>query len=152
MTRIFSRSLTVPAEVIDAVGHVNNIEYVRWMQDVATDHSALQGWPLERYMESGAGWFVRSHSIEYLRPAFAGDVISLFTWVADLSRSTSRRKYLFYRARDDEVLAKAETLWVFVNFGSGAPARIPEGLRSAFDLVPDDDEALRFAQVVGATP
>ena len=151
MPRIFVRSLTVPEDAIDAIGHVSNIEYVRWMQEVATEHSTAQGWPLERYVDSGAGWLVRSHSIEYLRPAFAGDVISLVTWVADMGRSTSRRKYLFYRARGDEVLARAETLWVFVNFGSGAPVRIPEALRSAFDVVPDD-QALQWAQAVGATP
>jgi acyl-CoA thioester hydrolase len=151
MPRIFVRSLTVPAEAIDAIGHVNNIEYVRWMQDVAADHSAAQGWPLERYMQSGAAWIIRSHSIEYLRPAFAGDSVSLFTWVADMSRSASRRKYLFYRARGEDILARAETHWVFVNFASGAPVRIPESLRSAFDVVPDN-QALQLALAVGATP
>lgn len=151
MPRIFVRSLIVPEDAIDAIGHVSNIEYVRWMQEVATEHSTAQGWPLERYVGSGAGWLVRAHSIEYLRPAFAGDVISLVTWVADMGRSTSRRKYLFCRVRGEEVLARAETLWVFVNFGSGAPGRIPEALRSAFDVVPDD-QALQWAQAVGATP
>ena len=119
MPRIFVRSFNVPAEAIDEIGHVNNIEYVRWMQEIATGHSAAQGWPLARYVAGGAGWFVRSHAIDYLRPAFAGDAISLFTWVADFGRSTSRRKYLFYRARDEEVLARAETLWVFVELPLG---------------------------------
>jgi acyl-CoA thioester hydrolase len=151
MPPIFVRSFNVPTEAIDEIGHANNIEYVRWMQEIATEHSAAQGWPLERYVAGGAGWLVRSHTIDYLRPAFAADAIALFTWVADFGRSTSRRKYLFYRARDDEILVRAETLWVFVNFRSGAPARITEPLRSAFDVVADEGEALRLARAVGVT-
>jgi len=151
MPRIYLRSLAVPDDVIDANDHVSNLAYLRWMQEVATEHSTAQGWPLERYVKEGAGWVVRSHWIEYLRPAHAGDAISIFTWVADFSRSTSRRKYLFYRAREEEVLAKAETLWVFVSLRSGAPARITETLRSAFDVVSDDSEALKLAQTVRTT-
>jgi acyl-CoA thioester hydrolase len=40
------------------------------MQDIAIEHSAAAGWPMARYVELGAGWVVRSHFIEYLRPAF----------------------------------------------------------------------------------
>ena len=68
------------------------------MQDVATEHSAAQGWPLERYVALGAGWFVRRHTVEYLRPAFAGDTLTLLTWVAAFERSSSPRRYLFFRA------------------------------------------------------
>jgi acyl-CoA thioester hydrolase len=146
--RIYSRSLTVPAEAIDVLGHVNNLEYVRWMQDVATEHSAAQGWPLERYVALGAGWFVRRHTVDYLRPAFAGDALTLLTWVAAFERSSSPRRYLFFRPADGQVVARAETLWVFVRYATGAPLRIPPDLQSAFDVVPDA-EALR---AVSATP
>ncbi len=144
MPRIHIRSLTVPPESIDVMGHVNNLEYVRWMQDVATEHSAAQGWPLERYVALGAGWFVRRHTVEYLRPAFAGDTLTLLTWVAAFERSSSPRRYLFFRPADGQPVARAETLWVFVSFSTGAPKRIPAELRDAFAVVPDA-EALRAA-------
>ena len=142
MPRIYTRSLTVAAEAIDVLGHVNNLEYVRWMQDVATEHSTAQGWPLERYVALGAGWFVRRHTVEYLRPAFVGDTLTLLTWVAAFERSSSPRRYLFFRPADGQVVARAETLWVFVRYATGAPLRIPQELRSAFAVVPEA-EALR---------
>ena len=43
MPRIFVEKLTIGADSIDLNGHVNNQEYVRWMQDVATAHSSAQG-------------------------------------------------------------------------------------------------------------
>ncbi len=82
MPRIFHKSLVVAPESIDAVGHVNNREYLRWMEDIAVEHSAAQGWPMERYFEGGNAWVAATHFLEYLRPAFAGDTLDVYTWIA----------------------------------------------------------------------
>ena len=65
MRSVFSHRFTVPKSAIDLNGHVNNIEYLRWMQEVATAHSAFCGWDLERYIETQSSWVVRSHHIDY---------------------------------------------------------------------------------------
>lgn len=150
MPRIHLREITVPPDAIDVNGHVNNLEYLRWMQDIAVEHSAVRGWPLERYQATGTGWVVRSHSIEYLRPAFAGDALSLVTWVADLRPRSSMRRYLVWRASDREVLARAETLWVFVDVATGRGRAIPEELRSSFEVVSEADEVMRLLDHDGA--
>lgn len=141
MPRVFTQTFTVPPDAIDELRHVNNLKYLAWMQDVAIAHSAAQGWPLERYLETGAGFVVRSHTIEYRRPAVLGDEIALLTWVAGFGQHSSPRKYLFRRTRDGQVLATAETGWVFVDFRSGQPRVIPEAVRTAFEVVPPEEEA-----------
>jgi acyl-CoA thioester hydrolase len=141
----------VQAASIDVNRHVNNLEYLRWMQEVATAHSAAQGWPLERYVDLGAGWFVRSHSIEYLRPAAVEDTLSILTWVAGFGSSSSPRRYLFWRDADRQVIATARTLWAFVDFATGRPTRIPEALRSAFDVVADHEDVIRSAGLAQGT-
>lgn len=143
MPRIYTSRITVTEDAIDVNQHVNNLAYLRWMQDVATEHSAAQGWDFERYVASGAGWFVRSHFIEYLHPAFLGDVINLHTWVHAMAPRSSPRRYCFVRERDGEIMARAETQWVFVNFKSGRPTRIPDEVSSAFSIVPEDDPELQ---------
>ncbi|MGE5155280.1 MAG: acyl-CoA thioesterase [Bdellovibrio bacteriovorus] len=142
MPRIHLTRIVVDDDAIDVNRHVNNLAYLRWMQDAATAHSAAQGWTLERYLSTGAGWFVRSHFIEYLRPAFAGDTLLLYTWVTGMTARSSPRRYLFARDGDGLSVARAETLWVFVDFKSGRPARIPTLVRDAFPCVPDDDAEL----------
>ena len=146
MPRIFTTPLTVAIDAIDEMHHVNNLKYLAWMQDVATAHSAAQGWPLERYLEAGAGWVVRSHTITYQRPARLDDAITLLTWVAELGVRTSLRKYLFWRAGDNRVLAKAETLWAYVDFATGVLRPIPADLKAAFEIVEDENEPLRLAR------
>jgi len=142
MPRVFTRTIEIPPEVIDVNGHVNNLAYLQWMQEAAIAHSAAQGWPVERYLEAGAVWVVRSHSIEYLAPAFKGDVLTLLTWVTGFKRFRSPRRYLFWRERDGVVIARAETLWVFVHASSGRPTAIPPELQQAFLLVPPEEDVL----------
>jgi acyl-CoA thioester hydrolase len=148
--RILVHDFTVPAAAIDVNRHVNHLEYLRWMQDVAIEHSAARGWSHERYLAAGIAWVVRSHSIEYLRPAFAGDALSLLTWVADLRSRSSLRKYLVWRKSDQQILAQAETRWVLVEASTGRARAIPEELRSSFEVVSDQDEVLRMLHHDGA--
>lgn len=143
MPAIYEHQLTVTPEHIDRLGHVNNLEYLRWGLAAALAHSAAQGWPAEAYEQLGAGFVVRSHEIKYLQSAFAGDEVTVHTWIADFRRLSCKRRYKMIRRSDDVVLATAATEWAFVNFKSFALARIPPEIASAFEIVPDDDAASR---------
>ncbi|MBV2192498.1 MAG: acyl-CoA thioesterase [Azonexus sp.] len=140
MPRIFVEQLSIGADSIDLNGHVNNQEYVRWMQDVATAHSSAQGWNMARYLAAGVTWVIRSHFIEYLRPAFQGDELLVATWVAGMEAQSSPRRYRFVRARDGKTLVEAETRWVFCDVQSGRPRDIPPEVAGAFPLVTDAAE------------
>lgn len=146
MTRIFNTRFIVQPDAIDAMGHVNNLVYLGWMQDVAIAHSAAQGWDMARIMAAGRGWVARRHAIDYLRPAFAGDSLSVYTWIAGFSPRSCPRKYLFWRPRDGKVLATAQTDWVFVDLASGQPKPVPPELRRDFEIVSDDAEVLTLAR------
>jgi acyl-CoA thioester hydrolase len=123
----------VRAEEIDELGHVNNLHYIAWMQAAAADHSTAVGWPWARYEALGGAWVVRSHAIEYLRPAFAGDEIVVRTWVSEMGKIQSRRRYAI--VRDGAVLARAETRWVFISRKTHALDRVPPELRAAFPVL-----------------
>jgi acyl-CoA thioester hydrolase len=141
--RIHSRRFPVPAESIDQQGHVSNLAYVAWMQELAIEHSAAAGWPMERYLALGAGWVVRSHFVEYLRPAFAGEVIEAHTWVPEFTQRSTPRRFLFLRGPDRRAVARAETRWVFVDLATGRRRPLPPELLEAFEPVPDDAEVRR---------
>ena len=135
MSAIYRHEFTVPATAVDGNGHVNNVEYVRWMQEVAVRHSDSVGCT-QATDAAGATWVARSHRIEYLRPAFLGERIAALTWVTDFRRVQSLRKYKFIRTTDNVVIAEGETNWVFVNAKTGRPQSIPTTVSAAFELVP----------------
>ena len=133
MPHIHHYSLAVSPAAIDVNGHVNNVEFVRWMQEAAVSHADARGCTVAT-QTVGATWVVRSHQIEYLRPAFAGDRINVRTWVHDFRRAFSMRKYEFVREGDEVVLAKGETNWVFVDSRTGKPKSIPPEIAAMFEL------------------
>jgi acyl-CoA thioester hydrolase len=133
METVHRYNLTVTEASVDRNRHVNNIAYVQWMQDGAIQHAELAGGT--RLAEAlGATWVVRTHRIEYFSPAFAGDEITVETWVADFRRVRSLRRYRIIRARDGVLLAEGETDWVFVDAKTRRPRRIPEEMVRAFGL------------------
>jgi len=130
--RVYIRSFTVPSESIDENGHVNNVVYVQWMQDIAVEHYASIGGVEAQGPEST--WVVREHKVEYFLPAFAGEEIEVRTWVENVRRVRSLRKYEFVRKSDQKTLVKGETDWVFVNVKTGSPRAVPEAVVSIFAL------------------
>jgi acyl-CoA thioester hydrolase len=138
-SKIFRHELTVPESAVDMNGHVNNVVYVQWMQDVAVLHSEATGGTRAMHTAGGT-WVVHSHKIEYLSPAFAGEDLVALTWVVNFRRVRSIRRHKFFRKSDNMLLAKGETEWVFVDVESGRPRMIPDEVMQLFSLVAEDDE------------
>jgi len=132
---VYKYQFTIPAAAVDQNGHVNNVMYVQWMQDVAVRHYDFIGGTAPT-QALGATWVVREHKIEYLLPAFAGEEIEVHTWVANIRRARSLRKYQFIRMSNQQTLVRGETEWVFVDVHTGRPRRIPEEVVNVFRLKP----------------
>ena len=139
MQPVYRHEFTVGQDAIDENGHVNNVVYVQWMQDMAILHSNTAGCT-DTTRQIGAMWVARSHKIEYLSPAFAGDRIEALTWVVNFRKVRSLRRYKFVRVSDQAVLARGETDWVFMDVGKGRPRVIPEEVSGAFTLVGEDQQ------------
>ena len=128
----FSWKFTVPAEVIDAYGHVNNVAYVQWMQDVAIRHTQSVGGDVVAD-EAGIIWVVKSHEVEYLRQTFEGEALRVETFIEDTERATSVRRYIFTRVEDEKVVARGRTQCVCLDKASGRPRIIPENVLKTYD-------------------
>lgn len=131
VSSIYAKTFSIPSSAIDDNGHVNNVSYVQWMQDIAIEHyEAIGG--VNPMQLIGATWVVREHKIEYLLPAFEGDEIEIRTWVENVRRVRSLRQYEFVRKSDGKTLVKGETDWVFVDAQTGAPRAIPDKVHKVF--------------------
>ncbi len=123
----FSLPITVFPADIDQLGHVNNIVYLRWVQEAATAHwhaRALPDWQ-EKYL-----WVVRRHEIDYKKSAQAGDALVAHTWVGDAQGATFVRYVDILRG--GLVLAAAKTTWVMLHAQSLRPLRITPDIIARF--------------------
>ena len=99
---------------------------------------------MEHYASTGgiqaqgpdATWVIREHRIEYLLPAFEGEEIEIRTWVENIRKVRSLRKYEFVKKADGKLLVKGETDWVFVDIKTGSPRAVPEIVMNVFKQDP----------------
>jgi len=98
----------VRPEEIDALGHVNNVVYVRWVEDVAVAHwkAAARADHLEKVL-----WLMVRHEIDYKLSAMPGDDIIARTWVGEPDGIRYPRHVELVRAADGKLLARSLTLW-----------------------------------------
>ena len=75
----FTLPIAIAPADIDELGHVNNIIYLRWAQEIAIAH-----WRTRASAEMLANhvWVVRRHEVDYRAPLLLGDEAEARTWVA----------------------------------------------------------------------
>src|SRR5262245_53552344 len=117
-----------PAD-IDRLGHVNNIVYLRWVQDIAIAH-----WRTLASLEHQEQivWMALRHEIDYKSQAVLGDDILVRTWVGAADGLRFERFTEMLRGGDKKLLAQAKTIWCPIDPKSGRPKRVPQEIRLLF--------------------
>lgn len=132
MPAVHERTFHVRHYECDAFGHLNNVSYLRYMQETAYDASAALGYDMVRYVQTGRRWYVRETEIEYLTPVYYGDSITVRTWVMDFHRVRSKRGYELYFSGSDRLAARGWSDWVYLETTTNRPVSIPEDMVKAF--------------------
>jgi acyl-CoA thioester hydrolase len=134
----FELPIRVEAADIDELGHVNNVTYVRWVQDAAVAHWRA-GAPAAD--QARLFWIVLRHEIDYLQPAHLEDRIVARTWVGTATRLRFERHTEILRLEgqatekpDACVLARARTLWCPIDAATRKPTSVSAELRSRFSV------------------
>ncbi len=117
---------------IDPAQHVNNANYLAYIEDAGVEVAAAYGWPMTRMVDQGFGIVARRFRIQYRQAAVLGDTLEIATYVSNAKRATAVRHYTLHRVSDGELIARAHVLWVWVDIDTGRPIRIPPGFLDAF--------------------
>lgn len=124
----YSMTTEVLPEHIDALGHVNNVQYLYWVQDAAHNHWEA----LIQNIDKPLGvWVVRSHSITYKQAALEGDKLTLKTYVKQSRGVLSERTVEIFNA-EQKLLAVCSTQWCYINPINQKPEMIPNTVLELF--------------------
>jgi acyl-CoA thioester hydrolase len=129
----FDVPIAVQASDIDQLGHVNNVVYLRWVQDAATAHWFALATPEQR---AAVAWVVVRHEIDYKHPAKLGDQVVARTWVGMASARSFERHTEILRGHDGRLLARARTLWCPIDMQTGRPKSVGDDIRQRFSTPP----------------
>lgn len=126
---IFIVPLDIKPEHIDENGHVNNVVYVGWLQDVGTAHWNAR---FDEATRTKYSWVALRHEIDYFRgimPAAAG--IRARTWVGD-PQGPRFNRYVRIEDADGKVCAQGVSEWCLVEASTLRPQRIPADMLGPF--------------------
>ena len=102
------------------------------MIEAATRHSESVDFGYEACFALGGTWVAKSHHIEYKKPAFENDALQMKTWIEDIGKILSIRRYELTRLSDGALICEGKTEWVFVDSKKMRPMRIPSEIAAAF--------------------
>ena len=127
----FTLAIDVQPEHIDALGHVNNIVYLQWVQDVAGAHWRHLATP---EMQAEVAWVVLRHEIDYKQSAMPSDKLLAHTRVGVAKGLSFERHTEIVRAGDGKLLTVARTLWCPIDPSSGRPRRVSPEVRALMSV------------------
>lgn len=127
----FELLIAVTPADIDQLGHVNNVVYLRWVQEIAIAH-----WKAAATIEQQERllWVVLRHEIDYKSPAVLGDTLSVKTWVGTASALKFERHTEFSRTSDGRAIAQARTIWCPIDVKSRRPVAVDGAVRARFSV------------------
>lgn len=119
----FEYKISVTESDIDELGHVNNVVFVRYVQEAAEAHwNFLTSTEVRKQFV----WVVLRHEIDYLLPAFPGDKLIAHTWVGETTGARSIRHVDIYHANSGKLLVKAKTHWCQLDATTFKPKRVDD--------------------------
>ena len=128
---VFEYAIDVAEADIDALGHVNNVVYLRYVQDAAAAHwfAVTSEEQRENHL-----WVVRRHEIEYLKPAVSGDRLLVRTWIGEFKGATCEHLTEIRRPKDEQTLVTARSLWILLDPVRRRPRRADDSLQVLFGM------------------
>ena len=122
----FSIKHKVLREHLDDLSHVNNIQYLYWVQEIAKLHWEYLA---NEHINEFHIWMVRSHQIEYKYSAKLGDDLLIKTHVIKTNTFLSERIVEIILKPNEKVITRCITKWCYVNRKSGKLEKIPKKIK-----------------------
>jgi acyl-CoA thioester hydrolase len=117
-------SLTVRTYECDSYGHVNNANYLNYLEFARYEHLKDIGFDYPKAVNAGFGVFIVRIEIDYKRPAKTDDRLTIKTWPIKRRAVSGTLAQQIYREND--LLIEANVTWAFVDIKEGMPVRIPK--------------------------
>ena len=115
---------------IDFAGHVSNIVYIRWLEDLRM--LVLEKYlPLNILMERGIAPVVMRTTIDYKRPVKLFDSVTGTMWASEMGnvKGILSAEFIVHGT----IVATAEQTGLFVKMESGRPVAFPEEFKRQFE-------------------
>ena len=128
-SNIYVHPITIIESDIDGQGHVNNIIYLKWVQEAAIAHWTSVA---DINMQEANFWVVSRHEIDYLKSAYLNSKLVAKTWVTEPQGAKSERYVTISDVETETVYANIKTTFYLLDAKSKRPKRIDTEIVNVF--------------------
>lgn len=125
---------------IDAMGHVNNIVYVQWMEIGRVHLLNAVGMSVEEIAKAGFGPALVETSISYKKPLYLEDSVSGSIWISQLGSASAVMSFEFCDEKG-AIAATGSQKGLFIDLTSKKPKRITSEQKEKFVAYLEADNA-----------
>jgi acyl-CoA thioester hydrolase len=130
MSKTYEYDLQVKNKHLDDLDHVNNVQYLQWVQDIAILHWKTL---IEKETFSYGIWVVRRHEIDYKRPAKLDEWLTIKTYVSLTKDFISHRIVNIYFKETMSLVVQCKTQWIYLNAKTMKLETIPKRIIQLFN-------------------
>ena len=109
----------------DQMGYVYYGNYATYFEVARVEALRALGFSYKSLEESGVMLPVMNYSIDYLKPAYYDDLLTIKITIRELPSARIRFEYETYNEKD-VVINKANTTLVFINKSTNRPCKAPD--------------------------
>ncbi|WKK81080.2 acyl-CoA thioesterase [Marivirga arenosa] len=126
----FQLNINPKSTDFDELGHINNVVYLQWVQDVAEAHwKNISGTDDDQINL----WVALRHEIDYKKEIKPNEKVVAETWVASMEGVKSERMTRIFNPDNNQTKAEARTFWCLLDAKTKRPKRIPEDMKSLYE-------------------
>lgn len=121
MSNSYRRSFIASPGDIDELGHVNNAVWVRWVQEIATEH--WQAVAAAEHVDAFV-WVVTRHEIDYRGNVGMGEKVEAMTFIPGLPKGARFDRRVDFFDTAGKLLVSVHSTWAMIDRANGRLARI----------------------------
>lgn len=122
---MYETKLSVRTYECDSYGHVNNANYLNYLEYARWDFLKQIGFDNEAILEGGYAVYVARIEIDYKKSARADDELVIRSWAIKKGAVSGIIQQQIVRGED--IIAEAKVTWAFVD-RDGMPTKLPKEL------------------------
>ena len=133
MARKMCQEVKVRNYHIDSYGHVNNAQYLRYLEDARTDFFEELGLSIPGLNARSIHIFITATNLQYRKPAKIGDKLLVYGWFIKISSRKATWQHEIYRKQDNALILTGQISGMFLK--QGRLTTIPSDVRAAMTKI-----------------
>jgi len=127
---VFTQRFPVVPADIDELGHVNNIVYLRWAQEIAIAHWRSRA---SEEMLANLVWVVLRHEADHRAALTLGDEVEVRTRVDDAPQGAAWARFVdIYKVGSEKPVVQIKSNWCLLDATTRRVKRVPQELVQRF--------------------